>query len=220
MFTGVVEELGRVEGVRRGARSLELEINAPSVAGDLSVGDSVSVSGVCLTVTRRQQNVFFADVMPETLEHTSLGQLRPGDPVNLERSMASGGRFGGHLVLGHVDALGRITAVHREDNAVRLRISAPAVVMRYVVAKGSVAVDGVSLTVAGLGDGWVEVAVIPHTLAVTTFRRRRVGDAVNLEADILGKYVERILEARLESAPAGSQPAPGLTAGFLREQGF
>lgn len=220
MFTGIVEELGRVRAVRRGAGSLEIHITAPVVAADLAVGDSISVSGVCLTATRREADGFAADVSPETLQRTTLGRLQAGDPVNLERSMGAGGRFGGHVVLGHVDAVGTITAAVQEGNATRLRIAAPEAVMRYVAPKGSVAVDGVSLTVAAMGDGWFEASLIPHTLAVTTFGRRRVGDAVNLEADILAKYVERILEARLWQSPAVRPPERGLTADLLRENGF
>ncbi len=213
MFTGIVEEVGRVAEIRPGARSLQLQIEARGVAGGLKVGDSIAVSGVCLTATRCAQTGFWADVMPETMNRTAFSRLRQGDPVNLERSMAADGRFGGHIVSGHVDGAGEVASLERDDNSVRMRILTPPEVLRYVIPKGSVAVDGVSLTVARLGTGWFEVSLIPHTLSVTTLGRRQPGSLVNLEADMLGKYVERLLEARLGQAG-------GLTPEYLREHGF
>lgn len=227
MFTGIVEEVGTVRAVRRAGRSLELTVAARTVTADLKVGDSVAVSGVCLTVVRFDSGSFTADVMPETYQRTTLCHLRPGDPVNLERSMPAGGRFGGHLVQGHVDAVGTVLARERDEIAWRITIGAPPAVMRYVVPKGSIAVDGVSLTVVDAGPDRFSVSIIPHTAAVTTLGRRQPGDQVNLEADLIAKYVEKFLAARLEGLAASPSPSPSgspsgqtLTLEFLARHGF
>lgn len=212
MFTGIVEELGTVKRVQWGAQSAVLQICATDILEDLHVGDSVAVNGVCLTVTALSHEGFFADVMPETLRRSALENLRTGSTVNLERAMPANGRFGGHIVAGHVDGTGRVKKLRKDDNAVWYTIQAPPEVMRYVVEKGSIAVDGISLTVAQVGSGEFSVSVIPHTAEVTALRQRRIGDAVNLECDIVGKYVEKLIQPL---RPEG--PKYGLTREFLAQ---
>lgn len=191
MFTGLVEELGTVvDVVSEGAAGVRLSLAAPLVCSDAQLGDSVCVNGVCLTAVDISDDVLGADVVAETLRRSALGSLRVGDPVNLERAATLATRLGGHLVQGHVDGT---AAVRGHDGAV-LRVELPAALARYVVEKGSITVDGVSLTVAAVGDGEFAVALIPATLAATTLGRRSAGDVVNLEVDILAKYVERLLQ--------------------------
>lgn len=211
MFTGIIEEIGRVRALRRGARSFTLEIGARKVLEGTQVGDSIATNGVCLTVTRMDEGGFAADVMPETVERTALKRLQPGSPVNLERALTLNSRLGGHLVAGHVDATGRIASRREDDTALWLEIEAEPAVLRYVVEKGSIAIDGVSLTVARVGERSFSVSLIPHTQGVTTLHERRVGDRVNLENDMLVKYVEKLM---------GRVPQGGLTLDFLRENGF
>lgn len=211
MFTGIIEEIGRVRVLRRGARSFTLEIEARKVLEGTQVGDSIATNGVCLTVTRMDEGGFAADVMPETVERTALKRLQPGSPVNLERALTLSSRLGGHLVAGHVDATGRIASRREDDTALWLEIEAEPAVLRYVVEKGSIAIDGVSLTVARVGERSFSVSLIPHTQGVTTLHERRVGDRVNLENDMLVKYVEKLM---------GRAPQGGLTLDFLRENGF
>ena len=192
MFTGIVEEVGTV----RSAGSGHMAVSASKVVADLKVGDSVCVNGTCLTATSIDDAGFAVDVVPETLRRTNLGSLTAGDPVNLERSMAIGDRFGGHIVQGHIDATGEVVSIDTEGDteaeALVVSIRAPASVMRYVVEKGFVAVDGTSLTVVKCGAQSFTVTIIPHTRDNTVFGSRRVGDVVNLEADIIAKYVERV----------------------------
>lgn len=188
MFTGIVEEVGRVKSLEQGC----LVIGASRVMDDLKVSDSVSVNGACLTVTGRDAASFSVDVVPETLRRTNLGSLKPGDPVDLERPLALGGRLGGHIVQGHVDATGTVGSITHEGAALLMALQAPASVMRYVVEKGFIAVDGVSLTVVNCDSRSFTVTVIPYTQANTVLGRRQVGDLVNLEADVLAKYVERL----------------------------
>ena len=216
MFTGIVEELGTIRAIRRGASSAVLSIGAGTILDDLKVGDSVAVNGVCLTATQVDGGGFTADVMHETLDRSSLARLAPGDKVNLERAMAAGGRFGGHIVSGHIDATGTITDRRRDDNAVWYTVSAPAALLRYVVEKGSIAIDGISLTVAAVEADRFSVSVIPHTAAVTVLGGKRPGDPVNLEADLIGKYVEKLL--RPAQAPPVRRSA--LSLEFLAEHGF
>ena len=216
MFTGIVEELGTIRAIRRGASSAVLSIGAGTILDDLKVGDSVAVNGVCLTATQVDGGGFTADVMHETLDRSSLARLAPGDKVNLERAMAAGGRFGGHIVSGHIDATGTITDRRRDDNAVWYTVSAPAALLRYVVEKGSIAIDGISLTVAAVEADRFSVSVIPHTAAVTVLGGKRPGDLVNLEADLIGKYVEKLL--RPVQAPPARRSA--LSLEFLAEHGF
>ena len=215
MFTGIIEELGTVERVTRGRVSAVLAIRAEAILSDLKIGDSVAVNGVCLTATSLTGHGFTADVMHETLDRSSLAGLGPGSPVNLERAMAADGRFGGHIVAGHVDGVGTIAAIEQDDNAIWFTITAPEQVLRYVVEKGSIAIDGISLTVARVETDRFAVSVIPHTAAVTLLGQRRTGDRVNLESDLVGKYVERLLR------PAPEEKGQSrLTMEFLTQHGF
>ncbi len=215
MFTGIVEEVGTVTAVDRGRCSAVLTIRAETVLEDAKVGDSIAVNGICLTVTGRTAEHFTADVMHETLDRSALAGLRPGTQVNLERAMAAGGRFGGHIVSGHVDGVGRVQSVRRDDNAVWYTVSAPPHLLRYIVEKGSITVDGISLTVARVDGSGFAISAIPHTVAHTVLRDRRPGDLVNLETDIIGKYVEKLLTPSAAPAAEG-----GITRDFLTKYGF
>lgn len=207
--------MGVLRSVRRGAHSAVLSIGAETVLSDLKIGDSVAVNGVCLTATTVDAGGFTADVMHETLNRSSLGALVPGSPVNLERAMAANGRFGGHMVAGHIDGTGTITARRQDDNAVWYTVSAAPSLLRYIVEKGSIAIDGISLTVASVEADRFSVSVIPHTAAVTVLGRKRPGDIVNLETDLIGKYVEKLLRPAEDTAPKG-----GISLKFLMENGF
>jgi riboflavin synthase len=193
MFTGIVRELGTVEAFD-GSR---LVVGAPETAATAALGDSVAVAGVCLTVVANENGRLAFDAVPETLSRTALGGLRPGGAVNVEPSLRVGDPLGGHVVQGHVDAVGRVRSVTPEGDGRRVWVDAPETVVRYCIEKGSIAVDGASLTIAAFDDDGFEVALIPHTLAVTTLGGLEPGDEVNLEADVLGKVVERLLAARL-----------------------
>jgi riboflavin synthase len=193
MFTGIVRERGRVAEVDGADGARRLRIDAPATASALSVGDSVSVDGCCLTATEVADGHFAVTAVPETVSRTTLGTLAPGYEVNLETATRAGEPLGGHYVQGHVDGVGRVESVEPEEEGVRMRISAPAALLRYCVEKGSVAVGGVSLTIAALGDGAFEVALVPHTLEQTTLGRVQPGDALNIEVDILAKYVEKLV---------------------------
>ena len=201
MFTGIVEELGAVVSREPTATGAILTVNGPHVVSDAREGDSIAVNGVCLTVASLTTDGFVADVMHETLRRTSIGELRAGDPVNLERAAMLGTRLGGHLVQGHVDGVGTVAEVSGGER-VDLRFTVPAGLTRYLVEKGSVTVDGVSLTVVGVGDDWFTVSLIPTTLQVTTLGRRVVGDRVNLEVDVIAKYVERLVSRSGSEVPA------------------
>jgi riboflavin synthase len=196
MFTGIVEELGTVRALDHGVDSARLTIHGPLVTSDTEHGASIAVNGVCLTVVEHGEGAFTVDVMAETLRRSSLGVLRPGDRVNLERAMAASGRFGGHVVQGHVDGTGTISARTPGDRWEVVEVSLPGELTPYLVEKGSVTVDGVSLTVVDVGDGAFSVSLIPTTLELTTLGTKRVGDPVNIEVDVLAKYVERLLAAR------------------------
>ena len=199
MFTGLVSAVARVLSLTSGASGTVLAIERPPAFGSVSVGESIAVSGVCLTVVPPAvpgQALFF-DVSPETLARSALGDLVPGAGVNLERALAVGDRLGGHIVAGHVDGTADVLSVEKSGDSWTFRFSLPVPLARYAVEKGSIAVDGVSLTVAALGERWFDVAVIPHTFTSTTLGARRPGDRVNIEVDVLGKYVERLLAARL-----------------------
>mgnify|MGYP005838817069 CR=1 FL=1 len=212
MFTGLVEEVGTLRRLVVGADSAVLEIGARRVLDGLRVGDSVLTDGVCLTVTAVARDGFTADVMPETVRRTTLAGRRPGDRLNLERALALGARLGGHLVSGHVDGVGRVTRVAPEGNALSVEIEAPPQVAGVSVPQGSVAVDGVSLTVIAVDGTRLRVALIPHTAAATTLADVAAGRAVNLEGDLIGKYVKAFVDGR--------KPAAGLTWEKLAEAGF
>lgn len=214
MFTGIIEEVGRVRTIRRGSAESKLIVNCRTVLGHKAsmsspenpgiptrIGDSIAVNGVCLTVTAMDSSSFTADVMPETFSRSSLASLRPGSPVNLERAMPAYGRFGGHIVSGHIDGTGKIIDIKRDGNAVWFTISAADDLLRLVVEKGSIAIDGISLTVADAVHkpkaASFSVSIIPHTLSETALSSKKTGDTVNLETDIIGKYTAHLLEERL-----------------------
>lgn len=224
MFTGIVEELGALRTVRKGSKSAFLEVGAARVLEDVKVGDSIAVNGVCLTVTDFSRDRFTADVMSETLNRTNLGRLRPGDKVNLERAVRLSDRLGGHLVSGHIDGVGTITGQETVDIAVVTEIEAPPEVLKYVLPKGSIAIDGISLTVVEVTAQGFAVSLIPHTAKLTTLGFKRVGDQVNLEGDIIGKYVERLLSFGVTpGSPGQGQPGSartGIGLNFLIENGF
>ena len=199
MFTGIVEELGEVVALDHQADSARLTVRAPGVTADAVAGASMAVNGVCLTVVDLATGVFTADVMRETLSRSSLGELTVGSRVNLERAVRASDRLGGHIVQGHVDGVGTVIDRRVGDGWETMRISLPEGLSRYVVEKGSIAIDGVSLTVSAVADGWFEVSLIPTTLALTTLGRHGVGEPVNVEVDVIAKYVERLTSKRVTS---------------------
>lgn len=215
MFTGIVEELGVIKSVRRGADSARLMIDAARVIEGSRVGDSIMVNGVCLTSVYFGERTFTADVMAETLDKSNLGKLKTGDRVNLERALRLGDRLGGHIVSGHIDGVGTITSREKHDIATLITIRAPEAVMRYIIKKGSVAIDGTSLTVVDFAADSFQVSLIPHTARETTLGFKKNGDTVNLEGDIVGKYIERMMNFQ-----GSKENDPGLNMGFLAEHGF
>ena len=234
MFTGIIEEVGTVKQITHGRHSEVLNIQARTVLENTKIGDSIAVNGICLTVTRLFADSFSADVMHETLNRSSLKGAKPGMHVNLERAMAAGGRFGGHIVSGHADGTGIIREIRQDDNAVWFTISTSSKLLRYIVEKGSITIDGISLTVAAVTTDGFSVSTIPHTNAVTTLGERKAGDLVNLETDIIGKYVERLLQPMKAQSEwkAGSEMRSaetdsgadlgrgGITKEFLTRYGF
>ena len=214
MFTGIIEEVGTVKAVKRSGTSSFIEIQAKKVLEDVHLGDSIAVNGVCLTVTHSDGSVFRADVMNETLSRSSLGSLTAGSHVNLERAMAANGRFGGHIVSGHIDGTGTVSDIRNDGIAVWYTITAPPELLRYIVEKGSIAIDGISLTVAKVTETSFSVSIIPHTAAQTILGTKKTGDIVNLENDIIGKYVEKLMK------PAEAAPQSGITMEFLAKNGF
>lgn len=217
MFTGIVEEIGAVKSISRGHHSAVITVSAKKVLQGTVPGDSIAVNGICLTVTSLGPGWFTADVMHETLNRSSLSDAAAGTFVNLERAMTAGGRFGGHIVSGHVDGTGVIREIRRDDNAVWFTVSAPGNIMKYIVEKGSVAIDGISLTVAAVRDGSFDVSVIPHTLGLTVLGDRCRGDVVNLENDIIGKYVEKLMNYSPDSPDDNKG---GITEEMLIKYGF
>jgi riboflavin synthase len=213
MFTGLVEEVGKLVSIHHGAASAKLTIEAPLVAEGTRIGDSVAINGTCLTVVALQGSRLSFEAVPETLSRSSLKRVRAGDGLNLERALAVGQRLGGHFVQGHVDGTGTLLAVTENDNAHILRIGAAPELMRYIIPKGSVALDGISLTMADVAADSFTVWIIPHTYANTTLRDRRIGDALNIENDMLAKYIERLLQAR-------SGGSGGVTMETLASSGF
>lgn len=196
MFTGIVEELGRVKAIEALPDAIRLTIEGPLVVSDANRGDSIAVSGTCLTVVEHDETSFTADVMQETLNLTSLAGIKVGDPVNLERAMTAATRFGGHVVQGHVDGVGEIISRSPSDNWELVQVRIPKQLIRYVVLKGSITIDGVSLTVNEVGEDFIGLSLIPETLKLTTLGSKQPGDKVNVEADVMAKHIERLLEAR------------------------
>ncbi|MCI8751945.1 MAG: riboflavin synthase [Lachnospiraceae bacterium] len=220
MFTGIIEEMGTVSSIAEGSLSAVITIQASKVLEGSQTGDSIAVNGVCLTVTSIHGSFFTADVMAETLRRSSLGSLSKGSHVNLERAMPMNGRFGGHIVSGHIDGTGTVVSKVKEDNAVWVKINASQDILKYIVLKGSVAIDGTSLTVAGLDDSTFSVSVIPHTASETILLQKSTGDIVNLENDIIGKYIERLLSFQNNNDYRDTGSSPVLTVDFLLENGF
>lgn len=215
MFTGIIEDKGKVAAVKKGGKSAELHIHSDVIPGDLKVGDSVAINGVCLTVTYFDNNSFTVDAVPETMNRSNLKDLRAGSPVNLERALRVGDRMGGHMVSGHVDSKGMVQSVEQEDNAVWFTISMDAEFIRYVIPKGSVAIDGISLTVVDVSEGAFTVSVIPHTLKETALASLTKGDEVNIECDMTAKYIERFLAFRNDE-----KPKKDITMDYLKENGY
>ena len=210
MFTGIVEEIGLVKSIKRGAKSFTLCIAADKVLQGTRIGDSIAANGVCLTVTNIGSGCYYADVMPETMRCTNFAGLGVGSRLNLERALAVGDRLGGHIVSGHIDGTGRVANLERDDNAIWVTIAASPEIMKYIVMKGSIAIDGVSLTVAYVDSGTFKVSVIPQTQEQTTLTSKKVGDIVNLENDVLARYVEKLMK----------RESGGLSLEFLKENGF
>jgi len=211
MFTGIVEEMGSVKAIRHEAGAARLTVSASMVLDNTKLGESICVNGVCLTVVEMGKSEFSADVAPETLRVTNLGELRSGSKVNLERALQFSARIGGHLVTGHVDAVGGIREKRQEGNSWRIFIETPEQALRYIIKKGSIAIDGISLTVADVDNTGFSIAMIPHTAKLTTLGFKSAGDRVNLETDIIGKYVERLLSGRVEG---------GVSLELLKKSGF
>lgn len=216
MFTGIVEEKGIIKSINKGSNSSKLVIEGNKIFSQLQLGDSVAVNGVCLTVCSFTGKTFEADVMGETLSRSSLGSLKQGSQINLERAMAANGRFGGHIVSGHIDGTGTIVSMTPDEIATWVKISTKSEIMKYIVEKGSIAIDGVSLTVAKVGIDDFQVSLIPHTGKETTLLSKKAGDTVNLENDIIGKYVEKLLGIGQKEEKKESN----ITMDFLIKNGF
>lgn len=214
MFTGIVEEEGSIRGIRRGEKSVCLTVKCSDILEGTQTGDSISVNGVCLTVKAVSGYCFDADVMPETMRTTNFRYLKSGDAVNLERAILAGRRFGGHIVSGHIDGTGIIREIKKEDNAVWITIEAGHEILKYIIHKGSIAVDGISLTVQCVDERVFKIAVIPHTRDYTTLPDRKIGYSVNLECDIIGKYIEKLISLQ------GKENKEGITLEYLLENGF
>lgn len=216
MFTGIVEEMGRVKSIVRGSSSIKLSINCTLIIRDVKLGDSIAVNGICLTATDLGNDWFTADVMPETMRKTSLYKLKPSDKVNLERALRLSDRLGGHIVSGHIDGTGTVIEKIEEDNAVWLTVEAHQDILKYIVQKGSVALDGTSLTVADVDEMCFKVSLIPMTRGVTILGMKDVGDKVNIECDVIGKYIEKLIKGQ---APESGQKKD-ISMEFLKENGF
>lgn len=217
MFTGIVEEVGEIRGIKKGEKSSILSIKANKVIEDVKLGHSICTNGVCLTVTNIYGNIFDADVMAETLRRSNLGELKVGSKVNLERALSAKGRFGGHIVSGHIDGVGKIVSLEKEDNAIWVTIEAKENILQYIVEKGSIAIDGISLTVAYVDDKVFKVSVIPHTGKETILLSKTIEDTVNLECDVIGKYVEKLLTFQ---SGKKIEKKDSINEDFLKENGF
>jgi riboflavin synthase len=217
MFTGLVEELGKVRAVSRGVHSIRLTITAQKIMSDVKIGDSIAVDGTCLTVVEFGANSFTADIMPETYDRTTLSSRKPGELVNLERTLRLGDRLGGHIVSGHIDGVGTIVSITPRDNANVLRVRFQTNLSSFFISQGSVALDGVSLTIVDCGLDWLEVSLIPHTWGVTVLSTKKVGDQVNIETDVLGKYIQRML---LNKGQVQNNNKNTVGTEFLAKHGF
>lgn len=211
MFTGIIEEIGTIIGLKKGAKSSQIDVKASKIFDDLKLGDSVATNGVCLTVTAIKGDIFSVDIMNITLSRSSLADLKVGQKVNLERAMLANGRFGGHIVSGHIDGIGEIISIKKDDIAIWYQIKTSNELMKYIIEKGSIAIDGISLTVAKIGANDFSVSIIPHTAKETILSLKVAGDTVNLENDMIGKYIEKFTKSSTESK---------ITKSFLMENGF
>ena len=221
MFTGIVEELGILKSITKTSKSARLILEGQVVLGDVKLGDSIAVNGVCLTVTEFESKTFSVDVMAETLAKSNIGLLKPGSKVNLERALRLSDRLGGHLVSGHIDGIGTIIGQEQVEIAVVTEIKAPSQVMKYIVRKGSIAIDGISLTVVDHTEDTFRVSLIPHTAKLTTLGFKKTGDVVNLEGDMIGKYVERLLTLQNpRQQGSSSSTSRGLSLDILSRSGF
>ncbi|MCI6858223.1 MAG: riboflavin synthase [Eubacterium sp.] len=220
MFTGIIEEVGEIRTIKKGANSAVITINAKTVLEDIHLGDSIALNGVCLTVVDIGRNSYSVDVMHETLRRTNLGELKSGSKVNLERAMAADGRFGGHIVAGHVDGTGKIRSMKKDDNAIWITVDTSKEILKYIISKGSITIDGISLTVADVDDKSFSVSIIPHTGMHTTLLMKKPGDTVNLENDMVGKYVEKLLRYGEVPAEEKEEKKSGITMDFLIKNGF
>ena len=220
MFTGIIEEKGTVASVRKGNVSSRITFSASVVLSDIHEGDSIAVNGVCLTATDITDKTFTADVMAETMRRSSLGSLKSGDRVNMERAMLCGGRFGGHIVSGHIDGTGTVLSMKREENAVWVTIKADASLLKYIVEKGSVALDGISLTVASVTEKDFSVSIIPHTASETTLLSKQPGDCINIECDMIGKYVEKLIGLNQDKTEKSVDNTSRITREMLIRNGF
>ncbi|QNU67717.1 riboflavin synthase [Ruminiclostridium herbifermentans] len=219
MFTGIVEEIGNVKKIVYGSSSIKLSINCSKILEDVKIGDSIAVNGICLTVVELDSSWFSVDVMPETMRMTSLSRLKLSDKVNLERALKLSDRLGGHIVSGHIDGTGIIKDIVREDNAIWITVEAADSLMRYIIYKGSVALDGTSLTVAYIDENSFKVSLIPHTAGNTILGLLKVGDIVNVECDVIGKYVEKLLNGNKQDLTIQSTKKD-ISIDFLRSNGF
>ena len=215
MFTGLIEEIGEIKSIQKGAKSARITVNAAKIMSGLKLGDSVSTNGVCLTVTEFNKNSFSVDVMAETIRSSNLGKLKQGSCVNLERALRASDRLGGHIVSGHIDGIGTIVDLSIEENATWVSVETSRDILKYIVHKGSIAIDGISLTVAYVDENIFKVSIIPHTKGETTLVTKKIGDEVNLESDMMAKYIEKLLKYGEEPKEKKS-----IGMGFLEENGF
>jgi len=215
MFTGLIEEIGEIKSIAKGAKSARITISAAKIMCGVALGDSISTNGVCLTVTTFDKNSFSVDVMAETIRSSNLGKLKPGSYVNLERALRVSDRLGGHIVSGHIDGVGTIVDIHTEENATWVSVETSKDILKYIIHKGSIAIDGISLTVAYVDENIFKVSIIPHTKGETTLVTKKIGDVVNLESDMMAKYIEKLLI--YGNAP---KERKSINMSFLEENGF
>lgn len=216
MFTGIIAEIGEVKRISRDGNTIVLTVRCIKVIDDMKIGDSIAVNGICLTVTRKEMDCFTVDVMPETMRNTNIGRLKLSDSVNLERALRVSDRLGGHIVSGHIDGTGVISEVKEDENAIRIAFEASDNILKYIVEKGSVTIDGISLTVIYVDGNCFKVSLIPHTREITGIGVKGYGDMVNIECDIIGKYIERLYFFKNSQ----SSNSPGISVEFLKENGF
>jgi riboflavin synthase len=220
MFTGLIEEIGKIKRITKGSRSYQYSIEAKLILDDLKIGNSVSTDGACLTVVEKNASGFIVDIMEETVKRTNFSQLKIGDSINLERALKLSDRLGGHLVSGHIDGIGKITKIQKVDIANLIHIEAPQEILNQLIQKGSVAIDGISLTVIEVSDRDFQIGIIPHTAKETTLLNKEIGDLVNVETDLMGKYIQRFLRQESTEKTTQAKKSSGLTMDFLTANGY